>query len=112
MPKKLINSVADSATDQIEKISSPASRAGSAIDRVGKMLEAGVNPNVIALQMTENSPKGKQYTVAKVQAYGDLYEDAKTKAPITAAQSRALIEDQHTQAQPGDESATDQPAFA
>jgi hypothetical protein len=31
---------------------------------------------------------------------------------LAASQSRALIEDQHTQAQPGDESATDQPAFA
>lgn len=112
MPKKILNSAVDSTIDQIEKISSPASRAGSAIDRVGKMLEAGVKPNVIALQMTENSPKGKQYTVAKVLAYGDLYEDAKTKAPITAAQSRALIEDQRTQAQPSDESTTDQPVFA
>lgn len=112
MPKKLIHSATDSATDLIEKVSSPASRAGSAIDRVGKMLEAGVKPTVIALQMTENSRKGKQYTVAKVLAYGDLYDDAKTKAPITAAQSRALIEDQRAQPQSGDESATDQTAFA
>ena len=112
MSQKFITSAIDGATDLIEKVSSPASRAGFAINRVGEMLEAGVKPNVIALQMTENSPKGKQYTVAKVQAYGDLYEDAKTKAPITAAQSRALIEDQRTQPQSGDESATDQTAFA
>jgi hypothetical protein len=109
MSKKLTHSATDSVTDLIEKISSPASRAGSAINRVGKMLEAGVTPTVIALQMTVNSPKGKQYTVAKVLAYGDLYEDAKTKAPITSAQSRALIEDQRAQLQSCDKSAT---AFA
>ncbi len=103
---KLTNSLTDNATDMIEKVSSPASRAGSAINRVGKMLDAGVPPKVIALQMTENSPKGKKYTVAKILAYGDLYEDAKTKAPITAAQARSLIEDQRTQEQGSGQSIT------
>lgn len=110
--KNTIYSVTDTATDLIEKVSSPASRAGSTINRVGEMLEADVSPEVIALQMTINSPKGKQYTIDKVLAYKDLYEDAQTKAPITAAQARSLIKDQHAQAQSGNESITSQSTFA
>lgn len=92
----------DGAVDLIEKVSSPASRAGSAVERAGRMLEENVDPEVIALQMTKNSPNGKRYTVAKVLAYGDLYEDSKTKAPLTAKQTRAIIKDQR--AQRGDDS--------
>ena len=109
MPERLISNIADGATDLIEKVSSPASRAGSAIERAGRMLEEGVDPEVIALQMTKNSPNGKRYTVAKVQAYSDLYEDAKTKAPITAAQTRALIQDQRAQRQADGEFTEGQP---
>ncbi|APP80629.1 hypothetical protein [Xanthomonas hortorum] len=93
----LVGRVADSAADLIEKVSSPASRAGSAVERAGRMLEENVDPEVIALQMTKNSPNGKRYTVAKVLAYGDLYEDSKTKAPLTAKQARAIIKDQRAQ---------------
>lgn len=92
-----VGNVADGAADLIEKVSSPASRAGSAVERAGRMLEENVDPEVIALQMTKNSPNGKRYTVAKVLAYGDLYEDSKTKAPLTAKQTRAIIKDQRAQ---------------
>ena len=109
MPERLISAITDGGTDLIEKVSSPASRAGSAVERAGRMLEEGVDPEVIALQMTKNSPNGKRYTVAKVQAYGDLYEDAKTKAPITAAQTRALIQDQRAQRQADGEFTEGQP---
>lgn len=99
MPKStsIMGAVADSTSDLIEKVSSPASRAGSAVERAGRMLEEDVDPEVIALQMTKNSPNGKRYTAAKVLAYGDLYEDSKTKAPLTAKQTRALIKDQRAQ---------------
>lgn len=93
----IAGAITDRATDLIEKVSSPASRAGSAAERAGRMLEEGVDPDVIALQMTKNSPNGKRYTAAKVLAYGDLYEDSKTKAPLTARQTRALIKDQRAQ---------------
>lgn len=93
----VVGNVADGAADLIEKVSSPASRAGSAVERAGRMLEENVDPEVIALQMTKNSPNGKRYTVAKVLAYGDLYEDSKTKAPLTAKQTRAIIKDQRAQ---------------
>ncbi|OOG64510.1 hypothetical protein B0E46_07690 [Rhodanobacter sp. B04] len=81
----IAGAITDRATDLIEKVSSPASRAGSAAERAGRMLEEGVDPDVIALQMTKNSPNGKRYTAAKVLAYGDLYEDSKTKAPLPLA---------------------------
>lgn len=93
----IMGAVAGGAADLIEKVSSSASRAGSAVERAGRMLEENVDPEVIALQMTKNSPNGKRYTVAKVLAYGDLYEDSKTKAPLTAKQTRAIIKDQRAQ---------------
>lgn len=109
--KNVIAAVTDSAADLIAKVATPASRAGSAVERVGRMLEEGVDSEVIALQMTKNSPKGVRYTAAKVRAYGELFEDAKTKAPITAAQTRALVEDQRAQREAGgDDSAIGQPA--
>jgi hypothetical protein len=83
----------DGATDLLEKVSSPASRAGSTVERVGKMMEAGVDPEVIALQMTKNSSNGNVYTSSDVDAYGMLYQDAKTRAFITAKQTTALISD-------------------
>lgn len=96
-PTYITGTIADGAADLIEKVSSPASRAGSAVERAGRMLEENVDPEVIALQMTKNSPNGKCYTAAKVLAYGDLYEDSKTKAPLTAKQTRAIIKDQRAQ---------------
>ncbi len=100
MPKNsIMGAVADGTVDLIEKVSSTASRAGSAVERAGRMLEENVDPEVVALQMTKNSPNGKRYTVAKVLAYGDLYEDSKTKVVLTAKQTRAIIKDQR--AEPG-----------
>ena len=88
-----MNNAIDSVTNLIEKVSSPASRSGSAIERVGKMLEADVSPNVIALQMTENSPNDHKYTTQDISAFGNLYQDSKTKVGITAKQTKGLITD-------------------
>lgn len=90
----LVNTVIDSVNDGIEKVSSPGSRAGSTVERAGRMLEEGVSPAVIALQMTENSPNKQTYTSADVQTLGRVYEDSKTKVVLTAKQTRALINDQ------------------
>ena len=84
----------DIAKDSIEKISSPASRAGSTVERAGRMLEEGVCADVIALQMTSNSPNQQVYNTSDVQAYGKIYFDSKTKVVITSKQTRALIKDQ------------------
>lgn len=112
MSKKpnVVAAITDSATDLIQKVATPASRAGASVERVGRMIKAGVAPEVIALQMTMNSPKGVNYTPDKIVAYGELYEDSKTKAPITAKQTRSLIEDQHAQRNADDDLAEGQPA--
>ncbi|SIO59845.1 hypothetical protein [Paraburkholderia phenazinium] len=94
---KVANAIVDGGSDLIEKVATPASRAGSAVERAGRLLEEGVDAEVVALLMTKNSATGKQYTEAKVLAYGDLYQDSKTKTPLTAKQTRALIKDQRAQ---------------
>lgn len=99
-PIEVFESLTDTAADLLEKISTPGSRAGSTVERVGKMLEEDVDLEVIALQMTKNSATATPYTVDDVMAYGHLYQDSKTRAPVTAAQTRALIKDQRDQKQP------------
>lgn len=92
--ENLVNTVIDSVNDGIEKVSSPSSRAGSTVERAGRMLEEGVSPSVIALQMTENSPTNQTYTPEGVETLGQVYQDSKTKVVLTAKQTRALIKDQ------------------
>ncbi|MBD2779896.1 hypothetical protein [Xenorhabdus szentirmaii] len=99
MPEKLI----DFSNDVLEKISSPSSRAGSTVERVGKMVESGVDPDVIALQMTKNSPNETTYTAADVKTCNNIYKDAKTKVVITSEQARSLINDQKNESSSGDE---------
>ncbi|WP_347888113.1 hypothetical protein ABHF54_10970 [Nitrosomonas europaea] len=94
-PEDIANNVIDTTNDWIEKVSSPASRAGSVIERAGRMREEGVDSDVIALQMTKNSPNSQTYTTRDVEAYSKLYQDSKTKVTITSKQTRALIKDQH-----------------
>jgi hypothetical protein len=88
-----MNKTLDFATDTLEKVASPSSRSGSTVERVGKMLAADVSPNVIALQMTENSPNSHTYTTQDIESFGKLYIDSKTKVTITAKQTRALMND-------------------
>lgn len=94
MAKKLVSAVADTVNNVMDKTSSPRTRAGSTVERVGKMVDAGVSKQVIALQLTENSRRGKIYTVEKVDAMADLWEESKSAVLVTAKQARVLIEDQ------------------
>lgn len=87
-----MGNILEKTTDLIDKVSTPSLRAGYTIERVGKLLENEVSPNVIALQMTETSVNEK-YTVSDVKTYGKLYNDVKTKVPITSKQTKALIND-------------------
>ena len=89
---KTIEKVVDTINDVIDKVSTPSSRAGSTVERVGKMLEEGVDKEVVALQMSKTSAN-KQYTASDVETLGKLYQDVKTKVPITSAQTKALIDD-------------------
>jgi len=87
-----MSNLIDKTNDIIDKVVSSTSRGGYTIERVGKMLENGVSPKVIALQMSETSAN-KKYTVNDVKSYGKLYEDVKSKVPITSKQTKALIND-------------------
>ncbi|MDD3019253.1 MAG: hypothetical protein PHE74_12945 [Comamonas sp.] len=89
-----ITATGDAITDQIEKVSSPASRAGHVVERAGKMDEANVDHDVIALQMTKRSPTKTVYTARDVNVLANVYQDSKTTVLLTAKQSRALIEDE------------------
>lgn len=97
--KNIIADFHDRAVDLISKVQSPVSRSGACIERVSKMLENGVDPEVIALQMTKNSPNDKEYTVEDIMAYDKLSKDSETKVVITAKQTRALIREQKAQRQ-------------
>ncbi|WP_391529455.1 hypothetical protein [Photorhabdus akhurstii] len=93
----VVSKVVDTVTDVIEKVVTPASRAGSTVERVGKMVDAKVDPEVIALQMTKNSSNENIYTEDDVKTCHKIYNDSKTKVVITAEQTRALINDQKEQ---------------
>jgi len=88
----VIEKTADMVSDAIDKVSRPSSRAGYTVERVGKMIEEGVDKEVIALQMSKTSANEK-YTASDVETLGKLYQDVKTKVPITAKQAKVLIKD-------------------
>ncbi|WP_156826618.1 hypothetical protein [Marinobacterium rhizophilum] len=84
----------DWTKDQIDKVSTPASRSGNVVNRVARLVDAGVDPDVIALQMRKNSPRGNTYHKRDIYAYYKLYEDTKTRAPLTEKVTRALKNDE------------------
>lgn len=94
---KILGAIQDTknaASDFLEKASSPATRAGHAIERVGKLVEGGFDKEVIALLMTKRSPTKKVYTEAAVDVLSDIYQDSKTAVLVTAWQTKALLNDQ------------------
>lgn len=91
--KNAVQSAIEAGEHLIDKLSRPRDRAGATVERVGKMLEAGVDPAVVALQMSIGSANGETYTEADTACLGKLYQDSKTKAPIKADQARVLIRD-------------------
>ena len=49
--------------------------------------------------MSKNSATGRTYTATEVKMLGQLYNDCKTKSPIKASQTKALIRDQKENSQ-------------
>jgi len=80
-------------TVPLEKILTPGVRAGNTVERVGKMVEAGVCPEAIAAQMSHNSKTGTKYTARDVDTLVKVYEDCKSKVLISAKQADALRSD-------------------
>lgn len=94
-----IQNVSDKAVDVFEKCSSTASRAGSTVERVGKLDESGVPHEAIAIVMTDRSTNKIKWTVEKVGIVCDLYQESKTKVLVTASQATALKDEYASNAQ-------------
>lgn len=84
----------DMAVDTLEKASTPASRSGATVERVGKLQEDNVDDEVIALQMTKNSATKHTYSKEFVAELGHLYQDCKTNVLLTKKQTTGLARDQ------------------
>lgn len=92
--QKVIEKAADTATDSIEAIMPATTKAGSVVNRVAAMDKAGVDHEVIALQMTKKSARGNKYEKKEIPTFVKLYEDCKTRVPLSAKSARALVKDQ------------------
>lgn len=90
-----MSKIIDKTVDTLEKLQSPASRAGHSTERVAKLSKAGVDSEVIALQMTKNSKTGQLYTKDDILTLKKLYNDCEIKVAITRAQTTALMNDQN-----------------
>ena len=66
--------------------------AAVTIDRIGRLLEVGIAPEAIAIQMSVNNEGGGAFNEEDVLAYGKLYKETKKKALLTLRQTEALIE--------------------
>lgn len=86
---KILNGLSDFQ----DGISSPSTRAGRAVQRVGNMTRAGVVDTAQAAQMSHNSPTGETYTVQDIQSYQKLAQDSQTRVVVTQSQANALIKD-------------------
>lgn len=76
----------------LDKCSSQRSRAGNVVERIGKMVANGVSSDVIAMQLTKNSPTDTHYTSEAVEVLYNVWKDC-SGSLVTAKQTTALIED-------------------
>ena len=91
---KKINTVQDSVVDTLDKVSGSTSRAGVTLERIAKMAKAGVGNRAISAQLEDNSHTRQQYSPQEIESFKKLFKDVETKVGVTAAQARALIEDE------------------
>lgn len=85
--------IQDKVADVLEKCSSQRSRAGNVVERVGKMVAGRVPNEVIAMQLTANSPPGEHYTSEEVKTLCKVWRHSYSRTLVTAKQTTALIED-------------------
>ncbi|MEM6050513.1 hypothetical protein AAH450_08005 [Erwinia sp. P7711] len=90
---KVLDAAADAGSHALDKASSPTSRSGMVIERVGKMAAAGVADDVIAAQLSSGSATKHKYTVSEVGGMKALFADCHTKVPVSKPVAKALIED-------------------
>lgn len=85
--KKMI----DNTVDAFEKCSSPATRAGNSVERVGKLDAHGVPREAIAALLTART--GEEWTEAEVGTLSKAYRGSKRRVLVTAGQATALLDD-------------------
>ncbi|ELQ8316605.1 TPA: hypothetical protein L5C37_006405 [Pseudomonas aeruginosa] len=78
----------------MEKVSGPTGRFGHTGERVHAMRQEGIEPAVIAAQLTATSKNGHRYSEDFVEQLDNLYEDCLSGTPIPKKVAKALIEDQ------------------
>jgi len=95
-----IKKVLDKTQDTLEPlVSTQTSRTGHTGSRINSALNNGVDPAVIALQMTKNSEKNNPnnpviFTEQDVISVNKMFEANKSKVAITKTQTTALIKEQ------------------
>lgn len=92
--KNVIGKATDAVMNSIEAILPATIKVGAVVNRVATMDKAGVDHEVIALQMTKKSTRGKTYEKTEISTIVKLYEDCKTRVPLSAKSARALIKTQ------------------
>lgn len=95
--KAALQKGADTTQNVWEQVTSDqTSRTGHTVQRVAAALRNGVDPDVIALQMTKNSEKNnpenpQNFTGEEMKVLGKVHEACRTRAALTKAQTRQLI---------------------
>jgi len=98
--KSPIKQAVDKAVDTLEPlVSTQTSRTGHTANRINNAINNGVDPDVIALQMTKNSKRNNPqnpttFTEQDIISANKVFEANKSSVAITKAQTTALIEEQ------------------
>lgn len=100
--------IADSTVDAWENLTSnQTDRTGHAATRVASALASGVDADVLALQMTNNSRKNnpeapEHFTVQDISSIEKLHKANRTRSALPKAQVGGLIREQRAADDSGD----------
>lgn len=103
----MLNKVVDGLTDTWEDLTSDqTSRTGHSAARIASALANGVDPEVIALQMTKNSQKNNpdnpvQFTGSEIPVIAKLHQANQTRSAFPKQQAGALVREQKAADQEG-----------
>jgi hypothetical protein len=88
--KKAAAAVSNTTMDLLEKASSPATRAGLAIERSAKC-STKAGRGKVAQKMTEGSANNHQYTPEHIEGFRMLYKDCLTRGPLSKANADGMM---------------------
>ena len=92
--KKTLEDTINKASEIVDQLNTPSTRAGSTLKRIAQMSSSGVSSKTIASQLEDNSKNGTQYSSEQIAGFNKLFADCKTKVGVTKKQAQALIKDQ------------------